>query len=94
MTSKPPVRLEKYLEQKCVQYAKAFGFECIKLDKAKRAWPDRLFLGPGATALLVEFKRPGEKPRKQQDALHIKLRELGHSVHVIDDFEDFAQLIY
>ena len=92
MTSKLP--LERKLEQKCVKYAEAFSFESIKLDSAKRKWPDRLFLGPGGTTILVEFKRTGKRPRPQQAAFHKTLNALGHPVHVIDDFDDFARLIY
>lgn len=92
MTLKPP--LERKLEQKCVKYAEAFYYESIKLDSAKRKWPDRLFLGPDSAMLLVEFKRPGERPRPQQAAFHKDLFLLGHPVHVIEDFEAFAKLLY
>lgn len=93
MTSKRRADLEKHLEERCCAYAEAFGYEHIKLDKAKRKWPDRLLLGPNGATLLVEFKRPGEEPRKQQAAFHNTLSELGHQVHVIDTFDDFTQLI-
>lgn len=93
MTSKPRAELEAHLEETCCRYAEAFDFVHIKLDRAKRKWPDRLLLGPKGARLLVEFKRPGEEPRKQQAAFHRRLRELGHEVHVIDTFEDFTHLI-
>lgn len=90
MTSKS--QLEKSLEQKCVGYADGFGFVSIKLDNAKRGWPDRLFLGPDSRMILVEFKRPGERPRKKQAAFFAALKLLGFQVEVIDNFDDFAML--
>lgn len=86
--------LETHLENECVRYAEGFNYESVKLDKAKRGWPDRIFFGPGGTTVLVEFKRPGEKARPQQAARHKRLAEIGHTVHLIDNFDDFAQLIY
>ncbi len=91
MTSK--AKLEAHLEQSCCDYAVAEGYEHIKLDKAKRKWPDRLFVGPQGQKLLVEFKRPGEEPRKQQAAFHLKLRNMAHEIHVIDNYADFKSLI-
>lgn len=93
MTSKQRAPLEKHLEEKCCRYAEGFGYVHVKLDNAKRKWPDRLFLGPNGRQLIVEFKRAGEKPRKQQAAFHDQLTAMGHTVHVIDDFEDFYPLL-
>lgn len=92
MTSKS--QLERSLERKCVVYAEEMcSFLSIKLDNAKRGWPDRLFLGPGKQMFLVEFKRPGEGPTKKQIAVHAMLGVLGFKVWVIDDFEEFAALV-
>lgn len=93
MTSKQRAPLEKHLERKCVLYAEGFGYETIKLDNAKRGWPDRLFLGPNAVSILVEFKRAGGKARKKQDALHRRLTEMGHPVYLVDNFDDFTFII-
>ena len=51
-------KLEKNIERKCVEYAASCGWLHIKLDKAKRGWPDQLFLGAKRRVFLVEFKRP------------------------------------
>ncbi len=91
MTSKS--QLEKALEKQCCLYAEAFGWAHIKLDNAKRGWPVRLYLGSGSQLLLVEFKRPGEKPTKKQIAVHAMLSALGFPVKIIDDFDDFTCLI-
>lgn len=73
--------------------AEEAGCVHIKLDLAKRDWPDRLVLGPGRMFLFVEFKRPGEKPRRGQTALHRVLNRLGFEVHVIDSVDQFHQLL-
>lgn len=85
--------LEKYVETKSIEYAESLGYVHIKLDRAKRKWPDRLLLGPQGEVLFVEFKREGETPRPQQKAFHKKLRLMGHTIHVIDTLEDFKALL-
>lgn len=90
MPSKP---LEKHIEKACVRHAIERGWTHVKLDKAKRDWPDQLFLGPGAAVWLVEFKRPGEKPRPGQERIHRLLADLGHHVDVIDDVDAFKRLL-
>jgi hypothetical protein len=47
-------------------------------------WPDRVFWLPGGRPLLIEFKRPGEVPRKKQASVHRKLRALGYLVAICD----------
>lgn len=91
MRSQP---LEKDLEKKCVTFAEFHGWEHIKLDQGrnKRGWPDGLFLGPDGAHFFVEFKRLGLKPRKQQQARIVRLRELDHDVLVVDAFEHFQTL--
>ena len=88
-----PGKLERSLEQACVELAYREGFISIKLDNAARSWPDRLFLGPSSQSLLVEFKRPGQKPRKQQEVRHKQLAALGHPVSVITTLDEFAELL-
>ena len=86
-------RREIHIEEQCCRYAEIRRWEHIKLDKAKRGWPDRLFFGPDGRSLMVEFKRPGERPRPQQVATHRRLETLGHPVQVVDSFEDFRALL-
>ena len=85
--------LESSLEHKCVEYAFKYGFISIKLDNAARSWPDRMFLGPSSQMFMVEFKRPGFKPRVQQKIRHEQLAGLGHPVSVICRFSDFVSLL-
>jgi len=86
-------QLEKETERKCVQYATDKAWMPIKTDLAARGWPDRLFFGPSSQLLIVEFKRPGYKPTKKQQAIHDRLAALGHPVSVIFEFREFRKLI-
>ncbi len=85
--------LERALEYKAIAYAEAHGWIAKKLEKCGRGWPDRIFFGPDKSLLIVEFKRPGEKPRPQQESVHRKLAALGHPVRIIDSLPDFERLI-
>ena len=91
MTSKPP--LERDIEKKCVQIAAAEGCPSIKLDKAERSAPDRIFFLPLSQTLIVEFKRPGQRPRPQQLERHRMLASLGHPVSVVESVDQFRQLL-
>lgn len=93
MTLNKRSQLEAHIEEKSCKHAESLGFEHIKLDKAKRKWPDRLFLGPNGEKLLVEFKRPGESPRPQQAAFFYRLGKKFHEVHLIDSLDDFKLLL-
>lgn len=87
-----PKPLERKIENDCVLIAAASGVPADKLEKAKRSKPDRIFYLPGGQPLIVEFKRPGEKPRPQQDERLSELRDLGYIVAVIDSVSDFREL--
>ena len=90
MTSR---KLERAIEQQCVSYATTRGIQNAKLDKAKRHWPDRVFFCLRAVLLIVEFKRPGERARPGQKAVHRKLEALGFRVYVLDNFDDFKRVL-
>lgn len=58
----------------------------LKLNlQGRRGWPDRLILWEGGNFLFIEFKRPGEAPRKLQLYIHQLLRDIGFEVQVHDD---------
>ena len=50
-----------------------------------RGWPDRLLFWPYGNLMFIEFKRPGEEPRKLQQWIHKNLRDIGFEVQVHDD---------
>lgn len=91
---KKPKPRESLIESKVCAYARRKGLRADKwTSPGRRSVPDRIFLGPGAMIFFIEFKRPGEKPTKLQEAEHAELRKLGFSVYVIDNVEDGIALI-
>lgn len=87
------MRLERDIESKFVQelsrysYANNLEIVCLKLSvPGFRGWPDRLVLWPGRGVLFIEFKRPGETPRKLQEYVHKIIARLGFEVEVHDDY--------
>ncbi len=83
---------ESALEAKCCEYAdKTYAVKNIKI-KDKAGWPDRLFF-KARQHFFVEFKREGEKPRLLQKHIHEQLSTWGEEVYVIDNFEEFKQIV-
>ena len=86
---KNPDPLEKVIEAKVVDHAKAKGIIAYKFTSpSKRSVPDRLFVAPGGSMFLIEFKRRGQKPTVGQRAEITKLQQQGATVYVIDNIED------
>lgn len=78
--------LETDIEEWVVDQAALLGVPSLKLNlKGNRGWPDRIFLIPGGRPLFIEFKRPGEEPRKLQQQRHRILRKLGYDVEVHEE---------
>lgn len=75
----------------CAYVFKHFGVVNIKLHVA--GWPDRLFLIPHAAPLFIEFKAPGEAPRKLQKHIHTLIKELGYNVQVHDNEQNAIEAI-
>lgn len=79
--------LEKKVEKDVVDWARAQGIICLKLNLiGSTGWPDRLFLAPGGRFCFVEFKRPGEELRRNQPQRIHLLRKYGFTVGVYDEF--------
>jgi hypothetical protein len=86
--------LEKNIEadvgKKLHYWAREQGFNLhyLKLTVlGNRGWPDRLLLWPNRGMMFIEFKRPGEVPRKLQLYVHDALRKLGFEVQVHDNID-------
>ncbi len=80
--------LESYIERKVKSWARSKGVLCLKLTPQGTAgYPDDLFLFRGRTAL-IEFKRPGGKPRPLQLVRIAELEQQGFPVGVIDNVDD------
>ena len=80
--------LEKDVERVGCLYAQVRGwFEAKMTSPSKRGFPDRIYIRAGRH-VFVEWKRPGEKPTRQQLLRHRELRAFGAEVHVIDNLQD------
>lgn len=80
--------LESDLENKVVAWAwKTYGILGSKLKiLGETGFPDRVFWVPGGKPLLIEFKRPGEEPKVDQQRVHKMLLPLGYHLEVHDDY--------
>lgn len=84
---------EDEIEDECVAIAEADGWLVRKMAYVgRRGCRDRDFYKDGVL-LMVEFKAPGEKPRKDQAEEHKVLKASGFDVHVIDNVDDFRRLL-
>lgn len=79
---------ESGAEQKTCRWCDARGIVHFKLTPlGQRGWNDRLFLLP-LRPLLIEFKAPGEDPRKLQAYRHLILSELNYETQNHVDAEE------
>jgi len=78
--------LEKDIEAKVCEYARAKGVLAYKFTSpARAAVPDRMFIAPDGRVWFCEFKRGGQKPTPAQEREHAKLRTQKVNVFVIDN---------
>jgi hypothetical protein len=84
--------LESYIERRVCDLALELGVRNTKLQKAT-GYPDRIFWIPGGKPLLIEFKRPGEKPSEIQYHIHDIFRQLGYHIEVCDDVNHAIKII-
>lgn len=84
---------ESLIEKKCCEWAKSNEWLVYKfVSPNNRAVPDRIFIKRGEV-VFVEFKALGKKPTKLQERIITRLRENGATVHVIDNLEDFINVM-
>lgn len=80
--------IEAFIEDETVAAAVANGWFARKLKWIGRdGAPDHFFAKEGRI-VLVEFKRPGERPQPHQAREHRKLRQQGVETLVIDNLEE------
>ena len=85
---KNPDPLEKDIEKKVVDFAKAKGCIVYKFTSpSRRSVPDRLFISPKGIVFFMELKRKGQKPTPSQAVEIDKIRRQGVSVFVIDNVD-------
>ena len=88
-----PNPLEKVIEEKVCDHAKAQGWLVYKFTSPNRmAVPDRLLIRNGQV-VFIEFKRKGEKPTPPQEREHTRLRGAGMTVWVIDSVEAGKEMV-
>lgn len=81
------VVLEKSIEREGMDYAVTRGwFECKFTAPGLKGMPDR-FMARAGRIMLVEWKKDGEEPTKQQYERHAILRGHGVEVHWLDNLE-------
>jgi len=81
--------VEKKLEKRCVDIAKAHGWYTRKwASPSHRGVPDRIFLKDGAV-VFVEFKSPGRKPTLLQADEIEQIEGHGGKVFWVDDVVKF-----
>lgn len=73
---------EIVIENYLVEQVSVLGGEAIKFGQ--NAWPDRIVVLPHSKLIWVECKKPGGKPRPDQQARIKLLKSLGQHVAVID----------
>lgn len=87
--------LEKVIEAKIVEFAKAHRILCYKFTSpARRSVPDRLLVMPnGKGVFFLEVKRLGQKPTAPQAIEIDKIRAQGTYVGVVDSVEEGKRVI-
>lgn len=98
---------ERDIERYLIERVEARGGEVRKVQWiGRRGAPDRLILLPNAPAswgygrlsshgasAWVEVKAPGERPEPHQEREHMRLRNYGQHVVVVDSFERVDEVL-
>lgn len=79
---------EAGIENPVVARAEAAGYFVRKASWLGRAGaPDRVFAREDRGTVWIEFKAPGEKPRRNQAEEHKRMKAAGMEVHVCDNID-------
>lgn len=78
-----------------VRRAERAGYYVRKVSWVGRnGAPDRLFARKDRGQVYIEFKAPGEVPRRLQREEHKAMREAGIEVHVCDSVSDALRILW
>lgn len=82
------------IERKCCDHAEALGLEQRKLAwVGRRDAPDRIFWGDGVLPFVIEFKAPGEEPRRGQLLELLSLQRSGIKTYAVDALDRGKEII-
>ena len=85
---------ESKIEQKVCNYAEERGLEQRKLCwVGRKDAPDRIYWGKGILPFVIEFKQPGEEPRRGQWRELLSLASSGINTYTCDDIDDGKRII-
>lgn len=88
-----PCVLERTLERKLRLAVQGAGGWALKWTSPGQAGvPDRVCLFPGGRVVFVEMKAPGGRVSAVQARVHLRMREMGMDVRVIDSEEGIHAL--
>jgi hypothetical protein len=84
---------ESLIETEASFYAGTKGMLSLKLNvRGRVGWPDRLFIYKGKV-FFIEFKAPGEVPRKVQTYIHNMIKSHYIEVFVVDSLDQAKEII-
>ena len=85
---------ESAIESWACKWARAHGVVAAKLKECTGI-PDRIFFTPRASGgpLIIEFKRPGERPEGVQPWYLEQLTKAGYEAGWCDDKEGFKEIM-
>jgi len=85
---------ERQIENRIVKYAKDQGWLVIKLNPTwHKGLPDRMFLLPGGKIVFLELKKPGGRASPLQKYFIAWMKDLGHSAHVVDNYDEAVRIL-
>ena len=86
--------IERDIERYLVRQAKSLQGEVRKVMYiGHRGAPDRLLMLPAGVLVWIELKAPGKKPEPHQIREHVRMRQMGQRVAVIDSLEGVDALM-
>lgn len=55
--------------------------------------PDRIVVASGGRVFFIEFKAPGQRPRRTQPKVIKMLKDMGHRVEIVDTYGQVNQIL-